>query len=208
MNRRRRHPLRSTALPLLVGLAMLASLVGSATSARAQDDPINDNADGGNVQGNTYTSPDLGYAISWDRTWDSTDDVVESNPDTYNGLTLANGTSTVLVEGAGVAIDGVDCIANIVGGVEGDPSASNVEQVEDDLSADVPSALYTFDYGDAGESMSLAMYVQCQPILEGEAVLDVVHITLVADYEDQIMEREDLLANLALDGDLPEVDAD
>jgi len=198
--------LRSAALSLLVGLAMLASLVGSATSARAQDDPIGDNDDGGNVQGNTYISPDFGYAISWDRTWDATDDSGDASPAVTNSLTLESNASIIVIEGIAGA-DPLGYVEDTIASLEDDPAASNIEPISEDLTGDVPSAAVSFDYVFEDESEgSLAYYVQAQAILDGEAVLAVSHITAPASYEAQIAEREDLLANLALDGDLPEVE--
>ena len=213
MTGRRRHLLRSTALSLLVGLAMLASLAGSVLDVgvapvRAQDDQVDDNEGGNNVEGNTYTSPDFGYAISWDRTWEATDDSVSSDPTLVNSLTLESNASIIVLEG--VATDEpLAYVEDSIASLESDTAASNIEPIEDDLTAEVPSSAISFDYQfEDGSEGSLAYYVQAQSILDGEAILAVTHITAPAAYEAQIGEREDLLEGLSLDGSLEEVETD
>lgn len=77
---------RRSALMLIVTLALtLSALLSPALARRAHAD----------VVGNTYTSQEFGYSVTWDESWV----VLEASSDPYDVLTLSNGIGFAIMGG-------------------------------------------------------------------------------------------------------------
>src|SRR6476620_8901152 len=107
--------------------AILLTLLGSAGQVSAETSKT-----ASNVSGNTYTSPDYGYSITWDSTWQVSDEQTSAG---YNMVALDNGTSTVYLEGVDSSGTTDDCVASVVDSLTKGDGVSNVAPLKDDKGA-------------------------------------------------------------------------
>lgn len=122
------------------------------------------------VDGNQYESPTYGYSLEWnDRDWEVVDAASDDNGDE---LVLTNGDSTLYVEG--------------VAEYDGDADACNI-----DVSEQVATTRGARDYPpeDGSRSRDAEDYsylVDCRDLVEGEAVLLIVHVFPQDDLSAQV----------------------
>lgn len=194
------------ALALL--LAMMMSLVTSAMPASAQSEDETEAGVSG-VSGSTYVSPDFGYSLEWDRTWEVRDERVETD---YNMLRLDDDGSILYIEGYGEGLPVDECIETYgIAYVENSDGVTDLEAsapAEGDdgtLSVDL-TFLLTFDDEETGDPVEteFAGFISCQEINDGAANLVITHLGLAELWADETDAREDLLATLSTDGSIPE----
>jgi predicted metalloprotease len=186
-------------LGLLVALA-LSVLAPQVVSAQ-------DSVDSG-VSGDSYTSPEFGFSLQWDRSWDVTDEAIE---DGYTMLQLDDGASFIYFEGYGPAIPVDECITTYgLDYLTGQDGVSEVESTEPEESANgVLSTelafVVTFEDEETGDERSAdySGYISCQEINDGEANLVVSHFGRTDTWDDATAAREDLLETLTFAGEAP-----
>lgn len=147
---------------------LLVSLIGSAAGTRA--------APRGDVNGNTYTSPQFGFTVTWDNTWF----VTEEEQDEWDAINLTDGLSYARVAGFESA-GGVPqlAMAYYLSGFRFDESVSNFQIAKDaagnDLRGDEATrswAVVTFTVTfDDGSSMEITEYSETRTLVPGSAVL-------------------------------------
>lgn len=152
----------------------------------------------------TYTSPTYGYTLSYNNTWEVTQEVSNDDRDL---LVLTNGTSYVALTGARAFNgDPADCISGFLQERTADPNATNVEvalgpdgePLVGGTEATGAFAVFNHDYQFASGVVPYTLFVGCIPLIPGEAVLSVVQNVPAADFEAQIPLREALLRGLVL----------
>lgn len=156
------------------------------------------------VEGNSYTSPSFGYAITWNRDWSVSD---EENTADYNKLVLENGVATVYLEGVADSSDVDTCVQTLVANLKETEGVSRVRQLKENgepVGGTAPGqawAVYTLTYtGSDGSKVDFAEYIDCRSIVEGESLLVITMLTPVDDLESQIEPLNTLLEGLSLDG--------
>lgn len=200
-------PLRRIRGFILMLMAFSALIVPTADIAMARPLALQaEEAGAGDsgVTGNSYVSPTFGYSITWDRAWEVSD---ELNEDDYNKLVLTNEISTVYIEGIVDPSSLEECLAALVASLEETEGVSDVapaEATDGTLEGQEEGrswAVYNFVYtGEDGESIDLAEYMDCRPIVDGESLLVLSSISTADDFESQIEPLGELFAGLALDG--------
>jgi predicted metalloprotease len=178
--------------------AILLTLIGGAGQASAATQ-----AASSNVSGNTYTSPDYGYSISWDSTWQVSDEQASAG---YNMVALDNGTSTVYLEGVDSSGTTDDCVASVVDSLEKGDGVSNVAIYKDESgevsgsSATRSYAVYSFDYAGKNGSVSYNEYIDCRPIEAGKSMLAITDLVLADKFLGEVDPLVKLLGNLSITG--------
>lgn len=186
----------------MMSFAALVLLTPNLASARpaVQQDNSTDSA----VEGNSYTSPAFGYAVTWNRDWSVSD---EQNDADYNKLVLDNGTATVYFEGIVDPSDLDTCVQQLVSSLEKTEGVSKVAQMENSdgpiggSEAGSSWAVYTLTYTNGtGDSIDFAEYIDCRPIVEGQSLLVITMLVPAADLQSQIDPLSELLSGLSMDG--------
>lgn len=203
--------LRLTGTVVLM-LAMMMSVLTSVMPAAAQ---TGDDTEAGvsGVSGSTYVSPDFGYSLEWDRTWEVRDERVETD---YNMLRLDDDGSILYIEGYGDGLPVDDCLETYgVAYIESSDGVSNVEAANPEEGADGSLSVeltfrLTFDDDESGEPVEteFAGFIACYEINDGAANLVITHLGLTDLWEDETDARDDLLSTLSLDGTVPADDVD
>ena len=147
--------------------------------------------------GTTYTSPSFDYTLTYNRTWEVTEDVSTGGRDR---LVLYNGTSYVTFTAAeGYGGDPDRCVDDFVATLTADPNVSDLELVsEGGTAATGAFAVYNHTYAFPNRSEDYTLFVGCIPLVPDEAVLAVVQNVPTAEYNDQTEPREGLLRGLTL----------
>lgn len=152
----------------------------------------------------TYTSPTYGYSLSYNNTWDVTQEVSNDGRDL---LVLTNDVSFVAFTGeSGFDGDPADCVSALLQERTADPNAFNVEVALDangeplvgGTEATGAFAIFNHDYRFATGVVPYTLFVGCVPLAPGEAMLGVVQNSPAADFDSQIAPREGLLRGLVL----------
>lgn len=153
----------------------------------------------------TYVSPTYGYSISYNNTWDVSQEISNSGRDT---LILTNGVSYVAFNGVPDTFDGdiAACISALLQERTADPNAFNVEvalgpdgePLVGGTQATGGFAVYNHDYQFSSGVVPYTLYVSCVPLIPGEAILGVVQNSPAADFESQIAPREALFRGVVL----------
>src|SRR5215213_2533817 len=189
-------------LVILVGIFALFTPLGTipmASNAANQATPSAEEASE-TAPANTHTSVSFGYLISWDDSWT----VIESStaPD-EDRLVLTNGTSSVAFIGR---LDGgglISCLDNLVADFERNPTMIRLSPAADtdgnvirggDNS--IAYAVLTYTYTPQNASTDYAVLLECRSTGTSGAVLQIVQATPLADYNDQIAARDELLAGV------------
>jgi plastocyanin len=154
----------------------------------------------------TYVSPTYGYAISYNNTWDVSQEISNNDRDT---LILTNGVSYVAFNGAPDTFGGdvADCVSALLQERTSDPNAFNVEvalgpdgePLVGGTQATGAYAVFNHDYRFSSGVVPYTLYVGCVPLVPGESVLGVVQNSPAADFESQVGPREGLIRGLVLD---------
>lgn len=187
------------AMALAAVFAMMLTMLGGAGQASAASSQA-----ASNVSGNTYTSPDYGYSISWNSTWTVSD---ESAKPGYDMIALDNGDSTVYLEGIDSTSNTDGCVSTMHDQLAGQSGVSNVTAYTDEQgdavagSSDSRSyAVYQFTYAGKNGDVDLTEYIDCRPIVPGQSVLVITQLTLAQKFNDQIDPLLKLLGNLSISG--------
>jgi uncharacterized cupredoxin-like copper-binding protein len=189
-------------LNVLIGILTLLSLLGAVSKtsdAAGQATPTTDGSIG-NPPANTHANRTLGYVISWDDSWT----VVESqSASDVDRLVLTNGTSSVTFIGRVVEGGMVRCLDDLVSDFADDPTIIRLSPAVDAdgnaLRGGDSSRAYdvlTYTYTPQNGSTEYAVYLECRSIGTSGATLQIVHAAPLADYNDQIGPRNDLLARV------------
>lgn len=192
----------SRRLSLVLALALLATqaLGFSRLSARAAQE---------GVEGNTYTSPTYGWSISWNDDWEVVDEISE---DGYDELIIDDSLSWVYFESyEDFGGDATACVEEEQADLEAQEGVSDIEVGTsargDDLAGGDEEAaytVYTFTFtSEDGVETPLVEYSDCRTLVPGEAVLEISQITSHDAYNDAAPIVQDLLAGLAMPGEVP-----
>ncbi len=180
-------------------IAMLLTLIGGAGQANAASAATTTN-----VSGNTYTSPDYGYSISWDSTWQVTDEQVSSG---YNMLALDNGTSAVYLEGVTSSASTDECVTQVVAALTKGTGVTNVAPLKDETGAELGSssadrsyAVYAFDYTGKDGVVHYNEYIDCRPVEAGKSMLAITSLVLADSFTAEVDPLLKLIGNLSLTG--------
>jgi hypothetical protein len=160
------------------------------------------------VEGNTYTSPNYRYTITWDDTWFVGDE--QSNPN-YDYLELTNGvTWAYFYGGPDPSSNPEGSLALTLSGMHSEPSYSDIAPLRDESGdavrfTDVDRAYAAFTLTQTmenGSTMDLAVYVEIRQIDTG------VYLTLEAYmpvelFESQRPSVEQLVNSFTLPGPDP-----
>jgi predicted metalloprotease len=157
------------------------------------------------VEGNSYRSPDFGYTLTWDDTWQVADESIEPG---YNMLRLDNGVSGVYLEGYVVDADAQSCLNQQVDSLRSTSGVSDVAQAQGSDGSPMGGgdasdawAVYDFTYtGTDGKPNQLSGFFECVVLSPGASVLVITQIVPADSYNDQIAPRVALLTNLVLPG--------
>ena len=178
---------------------ILLTLVGGADGVSAAT-----SGSSSNVSGNMYTSPDYGYSISWDSTWEVSDESVSAG---YNMIALDNGASTVYLEGVDSAGSADDCVASVVSALKKGSGVSGVAILTQDDGTEVSGsspersyAVYQFTYAGSAGTVDYNEYIDCRPIETGVSMLAITDLVVADKFTGEIDPLLKLLDNLEANG--------
>jgi len=171
----------------LVALSALILPVAQIASARPLAAQTKDGSSESGVVGNSYTSPNFGYSITWDRAWTVTD---EQNGADGDSLTLSNDVSVVTLSGIEFPLDLQTCIDSFTQQFVDDEAVSDFGPRQ---TGDGPVggeddgrlwAVFDFTYtAEDSEPIDFSVYVDCRFNVEGESALIISSIVEGAAYE-------------------------
>jgi len=199
------RPIRSISFVVLVFMSfmLLSSTIAQAHPLALQSDD-QDSEGQSAVEGNSYTSPDFGFSVNWDRSWSVTD---EENSSDYNMVAISNEVAFVYFEGQTASVDTDSCVQEYENILEGIDNVSNVELAKNldgpdvDNSVERSWALYTYSYAEGNDDpVEFAYYVDCRSLVEGESILVITMVSALDFLDSQLDPLSDLLASVALDG--------
>jgi hypothetical protein len=182
--------------------ALIAGLVAGSASDPPTPTPAPTSAAGG-VEGNTYTSPTYGYSLTWDSSWSVVSDTSDGVDDQ---LHLSNGDSDLYISGFGnYPNNPQECVDSIVAQFPNNPGWSRVQPLPGFQVSLIPGAeqlrasdAYSFHYAADGTSSDYVEYVECRALTPGQAILVIVHIASLADYQREVGPVQALLDRIAL----------
>ena len=172
-----------TRVRAIIALLTIASLVAGASPgpASAQNDDLP------GVDDDSYESPTYGFTLDWnDRDWEVVD--AASDEDDGDTLILTNEVSTLYVAGVG-AYDGdaQECSIDM-GEVVADPDAFDT---------------YPSESGDRDlDPEDYSYLVDCRELVEGEAVLIIVHVFPVDDLGKELVEAQVVTDTIEIAGNV------
>jgi hypothetical protein len=176
--------------------SVLLTIPGTAGAAPAAD-----------VEGNTYTSPNFGYSLTWDDAWF----VVSEDSDEIDTLELTNGVTYVnMIGGDDFAGNPELALAAIFGSFRSDESIESIEALpdtavsEDDRAASAYNVTVTLE---DGSTSNVIVYVDARVIVEGESVVLFQSYTPANLFADEWPLIDNLLEGLVIPGATP-VDPD
>jgi predicted metalloprotease len=191
--------IKHRAMAIAAVFAMMLTMLGGAGQASAASTKA---ASG--VSGNTYTSPDYGYTISWNSTWTVSD---ESAKPGYDMVALDNGDSTVYLEGIDDSSTTDECVSSMHDQLVAQDGVSNVQPYTDENGDEVSGssesrsyAVWQFTYAGKNGDVDLTEYGDCRPIVAGKSILVITQLTLAENFSDQINPLLTLLGNLSISG--------
>ncbi|MEQ1841549.1 MAG: neutral zinc metallopeptidase [Verrucomicrobiales bacterium] len=144
------------------------------------------------VDGNTYTSPTFGYSFRWDDdTWSLADEISDSG---YDFLYLQAGYSDLSVEGLYIYQgDPDDCLDGERIGIAGENGLEDLVPTTDQDGNEVVDSGDGFAYGlyelpgsdEPGADLVNYLYIECQVLVPGAAVLIVLSYLDPEDLDNQ-----------------------
>jgi hypothetical protein len=156
------------------------------------------------VDGTEYESPTFGYTLVYSDEWEV---VTEDSDRDGDILEISNGPSSLQFLGFESRDDPAECIEAIIEDLEDDDTVASVQvavdnndeelQGEDDEQAFV--VLFIEYETDEGSVFFTAFY-QCLVLEEGESLLQITHLALSDDYNDEIEARVEVIDTLSFDG--------
>ncbi len=178
------------------------------TTTRGDTGDTGDTGDDGNgIEGNTYTSPQYDYTLTWDEDeWEAAS--ASSDEETgYDSIRLLGEFSIIEIRSdpdyQGDPLACREDWADILRAAEGVEEFQPLEDAAGDAIADenddTASAAYAVTLTtETGDTFNVVDYVECQVLVPRESNVVIIHSTLREDYDDQVEVREDLLAGLEL----------
>jgi hypothetical protein len=140
--------------------SLLVTIAGPVTAAPAAD-----------IEGNTYTSPQFGYSLTWDDSWF----VIGEESDQFDSLELTNGVTYVNMVGgedfAGIPALG---LAAIFGSLRSDPSIESATELPDTSVEEEDRAAAAYEVvinGENGEQTTVIVYADVRTLVAGESVV-------------------------------------
>jgi outer membrane protein assembly factor BamB len=178
-----------------VSLTLMLALVGFSVPAPAIATQ---------VEGNTYTSQDYPYSLTWDDSWFLLEGpVFEAGAES---LTLGNGTSIVLVIASEEAFGNAQFgLASVLVGFSSEPSISNVEPLTDAAGEEIrengntrsfAAVKYTQDID--GTPVDFAAYIETRTLVPETSIITILHITPLDLYESEAPVVQQLLTGLEI----------
>jgi uncharacterized protein len=177
-------------------LLLLSIILSPLAHASAQDDATP------GVDGSTYTSPTFGYTLSWDDSlWSVTDAYSE---DGYDLLTLETDTAALYIESLYFYQgDPGDCLAGErlaiadENGLEDlDPLTDENNEPIESVGADVATGLYDLPASD--DTLESVVFLQCQPLIPGSAVLVITGFLDPAQLDAQLADVNAVIDSIEL----------
>lgn len=163
-----------------------------------------DNQTESNVTGNSYTSPNYGYAVSWDTNWEVSG---ESSEKGFDQLQLTNNVSTVYFEGYDYTDDEAACLADAVKSLGAEDGVSKFKQAQSDSGplegADTFGtwAVYNLTYTAQDDSASdLTEFVICRAVVPGDSMLQITQVVPADKYNDELERFASLVNSVTLAG--------
>jgi endonuclease YncB( thermonuclease family) len=163
------------------------------------------------VSGNTYTSPQFGYSVTWDDTWF----LVSEESSLYDNLMLTNGlTYCQIIGGPDPAMTPEAGLAGFLAGIRTTPGISDFAPLLDtegnavrggDATRAFAAFTYTFTMED-GSAVPLANYIEVRLLVPGQSVVGFVAETLAANFESERPQFEQLFSTVLLPGAVSELD--
>ncbi|MEJ7763460.1 MAG: hypothetical protein WKF80_11775 [Thermomicrobiales bacterium] len=179
-------------------------------TGESDDEPTEEPTDPGadaqeGVEGDTYTSPNFDYSVTWDAdVWMADETTIENGFDvvqlTAQDSTLSltatddfGGDLTACLEDVtDFLADGDESVDLVIDDIDTfeDEDGEQIEGEADDRAFVANEYTGTFD----GDDVSFIYYVECRTLVEDEAALIFIHFILdAADYPDEAGAREDLV---------------
>ena len=145
------------------------------------------------IDGNSYTSPDHGFSLSWDDEWDA---IAAIGADGYNELRLTSSTGSLTIQ-AGSFYDGdpdtclqgeSDYFGNDDPKIKEWAPALDADGNVITHSADrVAYGVFTLQYGSEDTGfVDLVDYIECRSLVPGETTLEILASTTPDQYEAHI----------------------
>ena len=152
-----------------------------------------------------YESPTYGYAIEYDESWTVR---TESSTDESDLFEISNGPSSLQFLGSASSETPNECISSLIARLRISEAVDSAEIAlnEDDeemrgAGETGAFAVLTVTYaGETGDPVVFGVYYGCYQIAD-RALLQVTHLALIDQYNDEIENRATVLATLDLDGD-------
>ncbi len=185
-------------LPRVAAIFVLfVSLVGTAAGTHA--------APRGDVNGNTYTSPQFGFTVTWDNTWF----VTEEEQDEWDAINLTNGLSYARIAGF-ESSGGVPqlAMAFYLAGYRFDTSVSNFQFAKDasgnELHGDEATrswAVVTFTVTfEDGSTVDVTEYAETRTLVPGSSILLFKSYCASQFYASEYPQVMGLLSGVAIPG--------
>jgi hypothetical protein len=162
------------------------------------------------VSGNSWTSPNFDFSISWNDTWFVVDETSTSD---YDRVVLTNGlTYSTLVGGPDTSTTAEAGLAGIIAGVRASEEVSDFTPLVDIGNGSVRGgddqyAFAAFTYTltlDDGTEASVAAYIEVRLITPGAAMLAFIAEMPAADFDAERPQFEQLLSNVRPGRDIPQ----
>lgn len=166
------------------------------------------------LEGNTYTSPNLGFSLTWDDSW-----FLFEGPTEEGGaeqFSLSNGASLVFffAEDDGIGNAQI-AVAGTLLSINTDPQLTDIEPLTDEngdviRGGDATRAFgaLTFTQDIDGEAFEGAVYVEGRALVPGQSTLTILHFVPRIVYESEAPLVQDLLSGLTITGQAPPDDDD
>ncbi len=160
------------------------------------------------IEGTTYTSPTFGYAITWDDAWFVTNEGSENGLDFLN---LVNGVVTASFAGLDFPLPQESCLTWLRENLGVNGGMTDLEEVVGADGAPIAGAKNGLAYAALGgtsiqadgTTVDLAVFLYCQPIIKGGAVLTTTAFMPRARFDEQLPAILALLDDVALRGTVP-----
>jgi hypothetical protein len=159
------------------------------------------------AEGTRYESPTYGYTFVYDETWEER---TESSGEGVDLVEITNGPSSMQFYGYATDETPTECIDAIIANLEDNSSVESVEIALDEDDQEMRGdgdtqafAVLNVSYTSSGsDSVDFGAYYACYQVEEGESILQVTHLALIEDYNDEIENRAAVLDTLEINGEL------
>lgn len=184
---------RGNRLRVLTALLAAAALLGANVGGAAAQ-----------LEGDTYANEEFDWSVSWDAdVWEAEEG---ASSDAYELQLTSENSLAFFSSGEDYEGDPAACIEAVIDGFTSTDGIEDVEPLEDDGAAgeDDGFAFATYTYSaetSGGETVDGVYYLQCQTLVEDEAVLLAEHVAPTSVYDAAAELFAEVLDNL----DTPEI---